>query len=244
MKPTTVFAVLGTLAAAASSECYAQNAALKLKEGQLVSFVTSITKPGQDGAREDYFRQLQPLAARHGFKLAGSLSIRRAQTGDYQPFPVMNVFTWPDKDSHQNFQQDDRWRSLKAQRKRIWKELRIVGMSVRRDANINLRNNKIYRVVFVWLNQDQPEHLGQYRRAMKSTAQRLGARYLAEFDGYKYESLQESTPAPDVGWIVEWPNEAAHRSYLQSSAFRSNSHYFKSGVRRFDAYVTQIAARN
>ena len=70
---------------------------LVLKQGQVVSFVTTSTKQGAEEARRRFDKRVFELAAPLGFRREGTLQITSARAGDYAPDPLMNVLSWPDR---------------------------------------------------------------------------------------------------------------------------------------------------
>ena len=87
---------------------------------------------------------------------------------------------------------DPEWPSWKAKRPAIWEELRIARVVVEEDATMTFRSDKIYHVVFLWLNEENVTGFDTYREGIKEPVAGLGAQYLIQAKGHSYHSLIDS----------------------------------------------------
>ncbi|GAB4236777.1 MAG: hypothetical protein Tsb0034_11630 [Ekhidna sp.] len=225
---------------------------IEINKGQVISLITSKPLPGTDELRSEYFRNVFPPAQALGFESQGSFRIRSVKLHGSKADPhvgegnLMSFFTWPDGASIERFRRETpNWNELEKSRRDIWEELRIIRMTSLKNAELNFHSDKIYRIVFVWLNDENPEHLKRYQKAMKATREELGARYVIQWDKVDYyHSFIEPSNVPDLAWIIEWPSSQAHDDYLASEAFSKNVQLFMSGVSRFEAYETEFLFGN
>ncbi len=219
---------------------------IELKKGQVVSLITSKPLSGTDELRSEYFQKVFPPAQALGYKSEGMFMIKSTKLHGAKMEPhvgegnLMSFFTWPNGGAVEEFRRETpNWSELEKSRKDIWEELRIVRMTVMKKTELNFRSDKIYRIVFVWLNDENPDNLNRYQKAMKSTREELGARYVIQWNKVDYyHSFIEPSNVPDQAWIIEWPTSEAHASYISSDAFKENVNLFMTGVSRFEAYET------
>ena len=212
---------------------------LSLKQGQVVSFVTTATKQGAEEARRKYDKRVTELASPLGFRREVTLRITSARAGDYAPDPLMNVLSWPDRSSVEKFKSIDEWAELRPAQKDVWDELRINSMTISHDMQIRFRSDRIYRVVSLWTNPDRPSDFDKYRDALSETVYQQGGRYVLQIEGGDYQSAIDPDRPPDLFWIIEWPDREAHQSYIGSDTFQANYHFFQSGVAKFHVFETK-----
>ncbi len=212
---------------------------LSLKQGQVVSFVTTATKQGAEEARQKYDKRVTELASPLGFRREGTLQITSVRAGDFAPDPLMNVLSWPDRSSIEKFKASSEWVELRETQKDILDELRINSVIIPQDMTITFQNDKIYRVVSLWTNPEYPTDFDKYRDALSETVYQQGGRYVLQIEGGDYQSAIDPDRPPDLFWIIEWPDREAHQSYIGSDTFQANYHFFQSGVAKFHMFETK-----
>jgi uncharacterized protein (DUF1330 family) len=212
---------------------------LSLKQGQVLSFVTTATKQGAEDVRRRYDKRVFELASPLGFRREGTLQITSTRAGDYAPDPLMNVLSWPDRSSVEKFDSLHEWSELRQTQKDIWDELRFNRMTIPQDMEVRFRSDRIYRVVSLWINPDRPTDFDKYRDALSETVYQQGGRYVLQMKGGDYDSFIEPDRPPDLFWIIEWPDREAHQSYIGGDTFRANYHFFQSGVAKFHVFETK-----
>jgi uncharacterized protein (DUF1330 family) len=218
---------------------YSTEVTLALKQGQILSFVTTTTKQGAEEARRRYDKRVSELASPLGFRREGTLQITSARAGDFAPDPLMNILSWPDRSSIDKFNSLHEWSELRPAQKEIWDELRFNRMTIPQDMEVRFRSDRIYRVVSLWTNPDRPTDFDKYRDALSETVYQQGGRYVLQMNGEDYDSFIEPDRPPDLFWIIEWPDREAHQSYIGSDTFRANYHFFQSGVAKFHVFETK-----
>jgi heme-degrading monooxygenase HmoA len=218
---------------------YCTEVTLSLNQGQVLSFVTTATKQGAEEARRRYDNRVSELASPLGFRREGTLRITFSRAGDYVPDPVMVIHSWLDRASVQKFNSTPEAAELLLAQKDIWDELRSNDVTIPQDIEITFRSDRIYRIVSLWINAEYPIDFYKYRDALSQTVSELGGRYVLHIEGGDYSSIIDPYRPPDLFWIIEWPDRAAHQSYISSDAFRANHQYFESGVEKFNVYETK-----
>jgi len=213
---------------------------LSLKQGQVLSFVTTATKQGAEEARRRYDKRVFELASPLGFRREGTLRITSARAGQYAPDQSMNIWSWPDRSSVEKFKASSEWVELRETQKDILDELRIYSVIIPQDMTITFQNDKIYRVVSLWTNPEYPTDFDKYRDALSETVYQQGGRYVLQIEGGDYQSVINPDRPPDLFWIIEWPDREAHQSYIGSDTFQVNYHFFQSGVAKFNVFETEL----
>jgi len=213
---------------------------LSFEKGQVVSFVTTATKMGSEESHRQYNERKSDLAAPFGFRREGMLRITSARAGNFVPDQFIQVLSWPSRSSVEKFNASSEWVKLRETQKDILDELRINSVIIPQDMTITFQNDKIYRVVSLWINPDYPNDFFKYRDALSQTVSQQGGHYILQVEDGNYISYVEPDRPPDLFWIIEWPDRDSHQSYISSDTFRANYRLFQSGVARFNVFETEL----
>ena len=205
----------------------AREMVVRLAAGEILTIGSARHRPGAEPLMRAYFRAVGPIAGPHGFAAKGRLNVVASEANGFKPNNFVGFFSFPSKAASQRFGRDPRWPAVRAQRPKIWRELRLSHYEATGPAMLRFRSDKVYEVRYEWYTRPADGvGTGESRRTTDAGAGRV----IATFIKGAHEMMPTSVPPPTRIRILEWSDLASAKSAARGGP----------GYQRVDALYTKV----
>jgi uncharacterized protein (DUF1330 family) len=212
---------------------------MELSKGQVFSVIAPIMKGEGEIARNQYYSQVLPLAAKLGLKREGQVTVTDTLVGDFNAEAFV-FFSWPDVNAENQLYAHSEWASMKALRPEGWEELRIFSALIEQNTQLNFKADKHYTLAIAWTSTDNPKNYSQYLDAVGTKLKNFGGRFMYKMHNPRFEAHATALPAPTQLTFVEWDSADGFVRFQQSPDIKAQSNLFKTGLSRFEFYRLAI----
>ncbi|MEL6367367.1 MAG: DUF1330 domain-containing protein [Pseudomonadota bacterium] len=213
-------------------------------EGELISLISIITKPGEQAAeaRTKYIQGAFGLATTHGMKVLGSLVVTDVLYGEFKP-QALAFYSWPSMAAEQTFDAQPEWKPIKETRPEGWDDLRIFDKTASDSVTMRFASDKYYTLATAWVNPERPDDYDNYLKRIEPAMNAVGGRFVYQMTDPAFAALVPSDTAPSRLTFVEWDTEDGLDRFLQSDGFQEHSNLLTSGTRNFELVRLAVSTR-
>lgn len=217
---------------------------LDLEKDTLLSIINPKNNQSEEAkaALKIYYEKAITMATSFGYQNHGALRVTETVIGNEEPGTFV-LATWPSDEADQNFESQPEWQQYKNMRPIIWDELNFYKSPVRQAKNLSFHESKFYTVAFAWLTPYQAGDYATYLEKIEKSVEDAGGRFIHDMQQPRFVSHSRPPIGPDQITFVEWDSQEGLNDFVNSSGFKSNSHYLSSGTKHFELYRIQPVFR-
>lgn len=195
---------------------------LELHKGETFCLVSATEMPNADEKiSQRYFKEAFAMATRYGMANRGGTEVIKTIGSNY-PAEFWSFFTFPSPQAKRDFSSEKSWPALRELRTQAWDNLRILDLDVQQDMKIEMDNDKVYVMSWVWTKPDRFDNFVSIKDAVLELEEKHGARVVAQFDAQSnnpayYTLGMEQTP--DFVMMTEWSSVESYEKFSASEVF-------------------------
>lgn len=212
---------------------------ISLERGEVLQIFAPEAAEEGANARREFYQSVIPIVEGFGFQRLGQLNVSQRVISDYNPGAFI-FFSWPNLAASQRIEATPEWPSIQATRREGWDELKIYGLVLEENLNLQFDPDKHYTVVVAWLDEENASGYSRYLEGIEPAVERAGGRFIYKMRGPMIETIASEPVAPGQITFVEWESTDGFDRVQQSPEYRAHQQYFGSSVERFEFYWLEV----